>query len=317
MAASAPSLEYVQKMFLAYFGRPVAPTGQEYYGQVVDAGNIAALQDDFWNSAESQATFGNLPTEARVNAIFQQLFGRDAAVAGLTYWTTEINAGRVSLPQAALTILNSAAAADLAVFNAKLEVANAFTGALDSTEEILAYQNNTNGGRSLLTGIKSQADADTTVAGIDTAVNNVVSGGTSNPGQTYTLTVNADNFVGTAGNDTINAGLTGAGATIQPIDSIDGGAGIDTLNTTASTNGDILGGALVKNVENINVRVTSGTAATLDASSAAGLTNINANLGAGTLVATNLAKGAAVSVTGDGNVANGEVASRTLPLPML
>ena len=44
MAASAPSLEYVQKMFLAYFGRPVAPTGQEYYGQVVDAGNIAALR---------------------------------------------------------------------------------------------------------------------------------------------------------------------------------------------------------------------------------------------------------------------------------
>lgn len=80
------------------------------------------------------------------------------------------------------------------------------------------------------------------------------------------------------------------------------------MNTTASAAGDILGGALVKNVENINVRVTAGTAATLDASSAAGLTNINANLGAGTLVATDLAKGAAVTVTGDGTVANGEVA---------
>lgn len=98
-----------------------------------------------------------------------------------------------------------------------------------------------------------------------------------------------------------------AGATLSAVDYIDGGAGIDTLNTTAATAGDITGGALIKNVENINVRVTSGTAATLDASSTAGLTNINANLGTGTLVATKLATGAAVTVTGDGNVVNGAV----------
>ena len=126
MAASATALEYVQKMFLAYFGRPVAPTGQEYYAELVDAGKVAALQDDFWNSAESNDQFGALSTEGKVNAIFQQLFGRAPAASGLTYWTIEIDAGRVSLPKAALTILNSAADADLDTFNAKLQVAEAF-----------------------------------------------------------------------------------------------------------------------------------------------------------------------------------------------
>ena len=85
MAASATSLEYVQKMFIAYFGRPAAPTGQEYYGQLVDAGNIAALQNDFWNSAESQALFGELTTEGQVDAIFNQLFGRSPELSGLSY----------------------------------------------------------------------------------------------------------------------------------------------------------------------------------------------------------------------------------------
>lgn len=254
MAASATAKEYVQKMFLAYFGRPVAPTGQEYYATLVDAGNVAALQDDFWKSAESQAKFGSLSTEAKVNAIFQQLFGRDAALPGLTYWTTEINAGRVSLPAAALTILNSAAAADLAVFNAKLKVANAFTAQLDTTAEILGYQSNLSAAVTMLAGIKTTAQADAAVADITNVVANVVAGGTTNPGQTFTLTEGVDTVVGTAGNNTIDGSLktTVAGRlqTWNNADQIDGGDGTDTLFAQLTAN---VTAASIKNVEILDI----------------------------------------------------------------
>ena len=266
MAASATALEYVQKMFLAYFGRPVAPTGQEYYGQLVDAGNVAALQDDFWNSAESTAQFGSLTTEGKVNAIFQQLFGRDAATAGLTYWTLEINAGRVSLPSAALTILNSAADADLDTFNAKLQVAEAFTSELDTTPEILAYQNNIDGGRAVVTAVTTQAEADAAVAGIEATVAGVVAGGSENSGQIFTLTNDTD--VATAnvfiagqvytpgGNDRINS--------LQDEDTLTG-MGVDSkLNATLGNAGDNGGTTITPKltaIETINVAF-SGSGAT-------------------------------------------------------
>jgi len=220
MAASATSLEYVQKMFIAYFGRPAAPSGLEYYGELVDAGNIAALQDDFWNSAESQALFSQPSTEGKVNAIFNQLFGRDAGASGLTYWAVEINSGRVSLPSAALTILNSAAAADAAVFAAKLDVANAFTGELDTTSEILGYQGNTAGGRVALSAIETQAAADAAVAGISTIVASVVAGG-SMESNVFTLTAGTAagaDVMGLAGDQDVRIDFTNPANQIKGLD---------------------------------------------------------------------------------------------------
>jgi len=263
MAASATSMEYVQKMFLAYFGRPVVPTGQEYYAGLVDAGQVAALQDDFWNSAESQAKFGALTTEAKVDAIFNQLFGRDPEVSGLSYWTAEINAGRVSLPQAALTILNSAAAADLEVFNAKLEVANAFTAELDTTAEILAYQSNIADAVVLLAGVTSAAEADAAVADITNLVADVVAGGAVVAGQTFTLTAGIDVVNGTNANDTIIGDDSGSDDTINAGDQINGGEGNDTVkfydwNGTLPSLSSVENLHLIKGHNDLNVAAISG-----------------------------------------------------------
>jgi len=129
-------------------------------------------------------------------------------------------------------------------------------------------------------------------------------------GQTFTLTTSANNFVGTAGNDTFDAGLvdqaTPANSTLTAADVLKGGAGIDTLNITGvGTTLDALNGALVSEIEIINVRAT--TANTLNAANAAGATTVNANQGAGTFAVTNLAKGAAIGVIGNGTVTNGAV----------
>ncbi len=79
------------------------------------------------------------------------------------------------------------------------------------------------------------------------------------------------------------------------------------LNVTGTgTVLDVLNGALVTGIETVNIRAV--TANSLDASQIAGLTAVNANLGAGTVIVTNLATGASIGVIGNGTVLNGEIA---------
>ena len=267
MAASATAREFAQKMYIAYFGRPAAPTGLEYYAQLIDEGKTAALMDDFWNSAESQAHFGALTVEGKVNAIFQQLFGRDAAPSGLTYWTTQISKGAVSLPQAALTILNGASADDLAAFNAKLDAANAFTDALDQTTEILAYQLHTDAGRDYLDGVHDDSTSSAAISGVDALLGQMMAGGVAQTN--YTLTVGQDIVTGTSGADHFAANVVqnDMGSQVNTLgsgDVIDGGKGVDTLDAKVTSgvyaggNGALPGSMPIQpeihNVENINLQ---------------------------------------------------------------
>lgn len=84
-----------------------------------------------------------------------------------------------------------------------------------------------------------------------------------NQGQTFTLTVNQDNFTGTADNDTFNAAAAQDGAgtlinTLQSVDAIDGGAGTDTLTATLAQANEVA--ATIKNIENVNVRFADAKA---------------------------------------------------------
>ncbi len=94
-------------------------------------------------------------------------------------------------------------------------------------------------------------------------------------GQTYTLTVNQDNFTGTAANDTFNAPLAqgpiALGNTLQDADVLDGGAGTDTLNATLQN----AAAPSLTNIEILNLRYTAGVA--LDLANATGVEEINVN----------------------------------------
>lgn len=100
--------------------------------------------------------------------------------------------------------------------------------------------------------------------------------------KTFTMTVGADEFTGTAGSDVFNAlsinGATGAAATtLNSFDTIDGGAGSDTLNVyvTAADNTAFPGNTVVKNIETVNLYNTAAPGATLtDASNYAGITTL-------------------------------------------
>ena len=146
--AAADYYTQVYTMFVGYFGRPPAQSGLDNYANLVDkaGGNLAVVIDDFYKSDESKAFFDGKSVEQQVNQIFQNLFGRDALPAGLNYWTNLINNGTVALSQAAYAIAFNAAAADVAVRDAKVASAKAWVAGLDTTNEILVY--GTDSGRS-------------------------------------------------------------------------------------------------------------------------------------------------------------------------
>ncbi|WP_019997747.1 beta strand repeat-containing protein [Aureimonas ureilytica] len=136
-----------------------------------------------------------------------------------------------------------------------------------------------------------------------------------NAGTTFTLTAGADTVVGTANADVINASLVYASggvtvdstSTLSAADQISGGAGIDTLNVTVTGGnaGTTFAPATISGVEVLNIRNVSGNTNSLDASTIAGLTNVNADRSTSTVTVTNLASGASAGIIGNGTAANG------------
>lgn len=137
------------------------------------------------------------------------------------------------------------------------------------------------------------------------------------PRLTSSLTTGADTFVGGASADVFNA-LTvkadgGAATTLSAFDSIDGGAGNDTLNiysdykagAPATGNNHGLNGATVKNVETINIYNTNDGFGAVNASQFVGATAINqvkvagdvTELAAGTVAGFNAIAAGALNVT--------------------
>jgi len=125
----------VQEMYVAYYGRPADPTGLEWWsGKLSDAsGNLSEIIESFGASDEYQQRFASFSDEALVNNIFLQVLGRDADLAGLDFYVGKINSGDMTLATLALNVANGIeeGGSDDAVFSNKLEVADAYTQAVN------------------------------------------------------------------------------------------------------------------------------------------------------------------------------------------
>ena len=127
---TAWSRDYVQKAYVAYYGRPADPQGQAYWAGQMDlqGGSIAAIIDAFGASDEFTQRYGRLNNTQLVTKIYQQALGRDPDPAGLAWYVGELVAGRTTLQRITLDVINGATdAPDSTVVANKLNVAAYFT----------------------------------------------------------------------------------------------------------------------------------------------------------------------------------------------
>ncbi|UMR31011.1 DUF4214 domain-containing protein [Massilia sp. MB5] len=319
----------VQQLYISYFGRPADYYGLDNFTKELDKmgapktfvevsaavqgktnAALVALVNGFNGSAESAALYGTENTQIGiskfVNAIYNNVLNRDADNEGRDFWVGEILSGRLTKANAATAITQGAISntttqglIDAKTVANKLAVATDFTSALDTTAEINAFSGAAAAAsaRGLLAGVTNvtvPADYHVTV---EAAVAQIVAD--SIPSTTFNLTTGVDTFPGSSGNDIINAFYNDTGATWSALDSIDGGAGKDTLNLSDVKGGVDLSIATVKNVETA-VITSIGALANADVSGWTGLTSVTANIKAGAAQTIKAADTTAVTVTNNG-----------------
>ncbi|MEC8485018.1 MAG: hypothetical protein VXY99_14475, partial [Pseudomonadota bacterium] len=141
--------------------------------------------------------------------------------------------------------------------------------------------------QSVISSVTSDA-ATVTTAKAAVAAGTAVSG--SSTGETFTLTANVDTVTGTSNNDTIVAQdlqNNNAGSTLSfgALDTIDGGAGSDTLNILDQTNAINVSGSNVSNVETVNIQGAAAVTANTSNWSGVEALNVTQSGGATTLTA--------------------------------
>lgn len=285
----------LNKAYLAYFGRPSDISGRATFANK----ELADVVSAFDSSAESKALYGDSIVN-KINAIYVNLFNRDAEPAGLQHWLSKVMSGELTPAGVAIAILNGAQNDDAKAVANKLAAADAFTKAIDTTAEILGYSGMAavNSARAFLKTVDAtEASLTAAVKNADTAVATATNAGSAqaNQGQTFTLTAAIDNIVGTSGNDTIIGGAASsvAGSTLGSADQIDGGAGTDTLKVT-------LDGAdatpNMKNVEILSAQALTGQA--INMINATGVQQIVNDRSTGALTVNNTQELAAVAANG-------------------
>ena len=239
--ATAQTVQYLN---LAYFGRPADPasltafpasgmTDEQIVLAFVGSGEYntnTVLPNSSVNAAGTR-TFNDT---ALINSFYQRLFGRLAAVSEISGWTTALNNGTVNHDYLGITIMRAAlnlpASTEMRqVMVAKYESANLFSDTLAADSASNAAYTTASAvasGQSFLSGITTTTAA--TSAAATAAVATMVGAYNTGLGQTYTLTTAVDVLTGTTGWDTFVADDTGTDV-LSVADSIDGGAGTDTL----------------------------------------------------------------------------------------
>lgn len=260
----------IQNAYVAFFNRPADVAGLTYWSSY--AGNTADLLNTFAQSAEYKALYAGLNNTQLVNAVYQNLFTHAPDVAGLTYWVTQLDQGKLSIGNIADAINKGAQGTDATIISNKVTAATAFTTDLNTTAKIVAYAGVNSTG---LAAVKSwlaavTADAATLTSATSTsglaAITATVQNNVASTGSTFTLVKDVvDNIVGTSGNDTI----IGDAAGTSVADQINGGEGNDTLKLV----GTVTKPVSISSVENLILDSTAGDTS-FDASTIAGMTSV-------------------------------------------
>ena len=146
VAWSAPDRidQQVQELYVSYFSRAAETAGHDYWTALLDGDpnnpNLQLLGGNFAKSKEYLDEYSQATNELKVTKVYENLFGRTAEAAGVDYWAQLMNAGSITIDNVVKDIARGAQGSDKYAFDAKVNVAQAITAAIDTPAEIQAYQ---------------------------------------------------------------------------------------------------------------------------------------------------------------------------------
>ncbi|MBP0441193.1 DUF4214 domain-containing protein [Tianweitania sediminis] len=245
-------MDAIQTIYIALFGRPADPLGLAYFMDETNNGADLTSIGDLAATAEYQDRFSGMTNVQIITSIYQELFGRNPEAAGLTYFLAELESGRQNINTIAINIAQGAQGNDAAVLANKVEAANTFTAAIDTPDELAAYNGNNAAaaGRAFLDGVTADDATVPTAAEAQAAIDVLL----STPDSVITLTTETgEQISGTTGADQYNIIAGGPNATLNSFDTINDLGGVDTANIVVRGAGNLPAGASISGVEIINL----------------------------------------------------------------
>lgn len=263
----------IQELYVAYFGRPADADGLAFWEvQAANSGGsaatFAAMSAAFAGSAEYQATYAGLSPYQAVDVVYLHLLNRPTDAAGRQYWGDKLASGALTINNFVTAILNSALngpnATDKATVDSKILASIAFTAALVTPQQKLAYTGADANAAEVawLAGISDPASeaAATTPAALNATIDSLV-----NLHATFTLTPGKDNVnpsyptYKTVIGDLSAYAYEGTGPTLNAGDVIRNVVNLN-IGDQASTGIDLIPvGATLTNIQNITL-TTNGNA---------------------------------------------------------
>lgn len=252
----------IQRAYIAFFNRPADVPGMNHW--LSYQGDAQDLLNEFAQSDEYLSDFAGLDNAGMVTKVYNNLFGRNPEMTGLSYWVAQMDAGYVTIANVAHEIMGGAQNEDATIIDNKVAVAQSFTEALVSPEQQAAYNDaGANGMGGEAKAWLSHIDESTeSVAAARAELPNLVQslvdadqGGVTppQPGDN-TIWLGGDNptISGTDGNDTFVAQT----AQLQDNTILDGKGGNDTLEATMRVDDAIA--ATTTNIEKVVIRAQDG-----------------------------------------------------------
>lgn len=267
------------ELYVGYFNRAPEQAGLSYWANDLltrlgqgktEAQAFKEIADEFYKAGEQFGIFSAAdPVDVFITKIYQNVLGRNQVdQAGMDYWKGKLNSGEVSRGQFVNQLIQEAKAYVAAApandpykwvgtyLENRVAVADWFANNSANLTGQAAIQQGTAIIANSVTPTSAQngQTAQQAVAAAQQASQSIA-------GQTFMLTTGVDNITGTSGNDTINAVIDAtnspAASTFTALDSIDGGAGTDTLKISAVTDVAAPAGATVTNVENVTLQAAA------------------------------------------------------------
>jgi copper chaperone CopZ len=266
-------VEQITALYIGYFGRAPEPAGLNYWvGRLQDGFSLAEIAESFSVQPESTTKYPylanpNISSPATfITQIYLNLFNRAPDAAGLAYWTAQLEGG-ADVGSFILDVISGAQGTDKIIIDNKIEVGADFALEASNQPGFVYDADAANAAVEVINGVN---ETDASVAEGKAETDAFLNEG---PAPTVSvLTTAIDNIAGTAGVDQVNGVFDGAAtSTFNTGDTINGGAGEDTLSLIVTSGAAVTPGSIT-NVENISIQAISNV--NIDMSNASGVEEV-------------------------------------------